>query len=216
MRTVALIHTGSVVIEPISKTVKELLPEVEVINYLDDKIVAHLSNPTLAMGVPERVANLVQAARLAGADVAMLTCSSISAVAAYAQMRGGITVLQIDQAMADQAVSIGETVAVIATLPTTCVPTVNLVQQRAELQGLTPTISQEVVEGAFDAIAGGNKALHDSLVGEAIRRAAKDNDVVVLAQASMASAAEGISVNVPVLTSVESGVERLGQWLTTH
>jgi hypothetical protein len=43
----------------------------------------------------------------------------------------------------------------------------------------------------------------------AIERLAAEVDVIVLAQASMASAAEAASVDVPVLTSLRPGVERL-------
>ena len=44
---------------------------------------------------------------------------------------------------------------------------------------------------------------------EAIDRAAAHSDVIVLAQASMATAADTVSVGVPVLTSIGLGIERL-------
>lgn len=213
MSVVALIHTGLVVVAPIADKVRQQIPGVEVVNYLDDRIVADLQNPSRAPGVPERIACLATAARLAGATMSMLTCSSISNVAAYAQQRSGLPVLRIDEAMADQAVIEGSRIAVVATLETTCAPTVNLLRERAKVAGTTPSISEEVVEGAFAAVAAGDRPRHDALVAEAIERAAAHSDVVVLAQASMASAAETVAVSVPVLSSVDLGVARLAEKL---
>lgn len=206
---VAFVHTGAVVIAPVAELARQHLPSAATVNYLDDKIVADLGDPELAASVPDRLAGLVGAARDAGADVVMLTCSSISQLAASTAEAAGIPVLRIDEAMADAAVATGSRIAVLATLPTTCAPTTALIGERAALAGRTPTITSEVVDGAFAAVAGGDRATHDRLVGAAIERAARDADVVVLAQASMASAAETVDVGVPVLTSLEPGIRRL-------
>jgi aspartate/glutamate racemase len=155
------------------------------------------------------VTDLVHAARWAGADVVMLTCSSISQLAARAAAEVGIPVLRIDEAMADAAVSSGDRIAVLATLRTTLVPTVGLLRERAALAGGAPQIVSEVVEGAFTAVSSGDRAEHDRLVVAAIERLAADADIIVLAQASMASAAEAADVAVPVLTSIAPGIERL-------
>jgi len=111
--------------------------------------------------------------------------------------------------MADAAVAMGRRVAVLATLPTTLTPTVALLRERAELAGRGADIRSEVIEGAFAAVSSGDRATHDRLVAAAIERVAADADVVVLAQASMASAAEAATVDVPVLTSIAPGIYRL-------
>lgn len=206
---VAFLHTGAVVIPPVMELAGKLLPDATTINYLDDRIVADLGDAERAASVPDRVADLVQAAQSAGADVVMLTCSSISGLAATAAERVGIPVLRIDEAMADQAVQSGERIAVLATLPTTCAPTVALLQERAALAGVERDITSEVIDGAFAAVSGGDRGTHDRLVAAAIERVAPNTDVVVLAQASMASAADAVEVDVPVLTSLEPGIQRL-------
>lgn len=206
---VAFLHTGAVVIPPVMELAGKLLPDATTINYLDDRIVADLGDAERAASVPDRVADLVQAAQSAGADVVMLTCSSISGLAATAAERVGIPVLRIDEAMADQAVQSGERIAVLATLPTTCAPTVALLRERAALAGVERDITSEVIDGAFAAVSGGDRGTHDRLVAAAIERVAPNTDVVVLAQASMASAADAVEVDVPVLTSLEPGIQRL-------
>lgn len=209
MTRIAFLHTGAVVIPPVMELAGRLIPDVQAVNYLDDRIVADLGDPARAASVDERLEDLVRAARSAGAEAVMLTCSSISAYAAPLTARVGIPVLRIDEAMADRAVAAGGRIAVIATLPTTLAPTAALIAERAELAGAGPAIVSEVVEGAFAAVAGGDRATHDELVAAAITRLAAQADVVVLAQASMASAAAAVTVSVPVLTSLEPGIARL-------
>ena len=206
---IALLHTGAVVIPMAGEFVKRELPDVTAINYLDDRIVADLGDPDVAPSVPGRVADLARAAADAGAEAILLTCSSISELAAGTAEQVGVPILRIDEAMADEAVATGDRIAVLATLATTCGPTTRLIRERAELAGRAPSITSVVVDGAFEAVASGDRPTHDRLVAAAIERAAADADVVVLAQASMASAASAADVDVPVLTSLESGVRRL-------
>lgn len=206
---IALLHTGAVVIPMAAEFVKRELPDVTAINYLDDRIVADLGDPDVAPSVPGRIAELAQAAVDAGAEAILLTCSSISELAADTAERVGVPILRIDEAMADEAVATGDRIAVLATLATTCGPTTRLIQERAELAGRAPSITSVVIDGAFEAVSSGDRPTHDRLVAAAIERAAAAADVVVLAQASMASATSAVDVDVPVLTSLESGVRRL-------
>ena len=206
---IAFLHTGAVNIAPFGALATEFLPDATIVNYLDDRIVADLGDEERAGSVPERIDDLVRAAAAGGADAVMFTCSSISELAAPAAAAAGVPVLRVDEAMADAAVRAGRRVRVLATLPTTCRPTLGLLQERAALAGVDPEFSSEVIEGAFAAVASGDRATHDRLVAAAIERGAAEADVVVLAQASMASAAEAVSVEVPVLTSPRLGVERL-------
>lgn len=214
-KRIALLHTGVVVIEPIMKLVKRELPGVTAINYLDDKIVADLADPAVSASVPVRVASLANAARAAGAEVVMLSCSSISELAEPTSAEIGIPILRIDEAMADEAVEMGGRITVLATLPTTCEPTLRLIRERAQLAGRTPELRSVVIDGAFAAVASGDRAAHDRKVTEAIEEVAASSDVIVLAQASMASAACAVQVDVPVMTSLESGVRRLRQMLAS-
>jgi hypothetical protein len=115
--------------------------------------------------------------------------------------------------MADEAVAVGSRIAVLATLATTLTPTTALIRERAALAGVSPEISSDVIDGAFAAVSAGDRPTHDRLVAAAIERAAASADVVVLAQASMASAAAVAVVDVPVLTSLEPGIKRLREAL---
>ena len=209
MARIAFLHTGAVVISTFATLAAEHLPGVEVQNLLDDKIVADLGRGVASEQVAQRLADLGDAAVAAGAEAVMFTCSSISQYAAPLAERLGVPVYRVDEAMADEAVRAGDRVSVIATLPTTVQPTAALLRERAELQGRKVQIDEVVVAGAFEAAVAGDRARHDELVSEAIK--AVNGDVVVLAQASMASAAEGLELAVPILTSPERGVRRLAE-----
>lgn len=142
---VAFLHTGAVVIPPVMELVGEQLPDLSTVNYLDDRIVADLADESRQDSVPDRLADLAAAAKAAGADVVMFTCSSISHLAASTAEKAGIPVLRIDEAMADEAVSGGGRVSVLATLPTTLNPTLALLRERAGLAGTEPELTSEVV-----------------------------------------------------------------------
>lgn len=211
MTRIAFLHTGAVVIPTFAALAAEHLPGVEVQNLLDDKIVADLGGGAASEQVAQRLADLGDAAVAAGAEAVLFTCSSISQYAGPLADRLGVPVYRVDEAMADEAVRAGERVAVIATLPTTVRPTAALLRERAHLLGRDVEITEVVVPGAFEAAVAGDRARHDSLIAEAIKAA--DGDVVVLAQASMASAAEELDLPIPVLTSPERGVRRLAEEL---
>lgn len=213
MNRIAFLHTGAVVIPGFAALASELLADVEVQNLLDDRIVVDLGSGVEAEQIAQRLASLGHVAVVGGVSALVLTCSSISGYAAQLAATIGIPVLRIDEAMADVAVTLGNNIGAVATLATTLRPTVDLIRERASIVSSTPTISEVVVPGAFEAIVAGNSELHDSLVVEAIEEQASMNHVVVLAQASMASAAEQAVVQVPVLTSPRLGIERLAQFL---
>lgn len=210
---IAFLHTGAVNIAPFGELARELLPGATVVNYLDDRIVADLGDAARADSIPARIEDLVRAAAAGGADAVMFTCSSISEQAAPVAETVGIRVLRVDEAMADAAVRAGRRIRVLATLATTCRPTLALVAERAALAGVSPELTSEVIDGAFAAIVSGDRETHDRLVGAAIVRGAAEADVVVLAQASMATAAAAVEVDVPLLTSPRLGVERLAATL---
>ncbi|GAA3116659.1 Asp/Glu/hydantoin racemase [Kribbella aluminosa] len=211
MTRIAFLHTGAVVIPTFAGLAAELLPDVEVQNLLDDKIVGDLGRGVAAEQIEQRLADLGGAAVAAGAEAVMFTCSSISQYAGPLAERLGVPVYRVDEAMADEAVQTGERVSVIATLQTTVQPTAALLRERAELLGRDVQIEEIVVPDAFEAAVAGDRDRHDALVAAAIKDRAAASDVVVLAQASMASAAAGLDLPVPVLTSPESGVRRLAE-----
>ncbi len=210
-RKLALISTGVGVVEPIMAIVKELSPETEIINLVDDTIVKAIAanENVVPPHVFRRMTTYFLHAEEAGADVALLTCSSISEAVDVAKPFVRIPLCKIDEPMADQAVRMADRIGVVATLRTTLEPTKRLILSRAQTQGKRIMLSDRLCKGAFEAWQGGDPATHDRIVQTAINDLLAECPVVVLAQASMARAAQGLgSAQDRVLTSMRLGVAR--------
>ena len=103
-----------------------------------------------------------------------------------------------------------------ATALTTLEPTTNLVHERAAAMGFTVQVEPVLCEGAYAALLAGDLSTHDAIVRKNVIGLTERNDVVILAQASMARVVEGISQNearVPILSSPRLAVKRLAEIL---
>ena len=72
-----------------------------------------------------------------------------------------------------------------------------------EADAKDPRIVSCVAEGAYEALNAGDSAKHDALITEAAKKLAKEADVILLAQGSMARLEEPLNkvIPVPVLSS---------------
>ena len=118
--------------------------------------------------------------------------------------------MKIDEAMAEEASSIGRRVGVVATVSTTLEPTVRLIKKKADDLARPIEVAERIAEGAFEALLRGDAAQHDEILKNTISTLAEQVDVVVLAQVSMARLVPQLTgVRVPVLSSPRSGVAAL-------
>lgn len=215
-KTVYAIHTGPVLVDVIRSLAKELMPGVRVVNVVEDGLLAQVREAgQLTTAVTRRLVGYGVMAAGSGADAILNCCSSVGEAAELLQRVVDIPVIRIDDAMARQAVKLGSRIAVVATLATTLDPTRRLIARRANESGREVRLTSYVVDGAFDKLLAGDGVGHDVLVNEAIDRAMLENDVIVLAQGSMARlvAARKAGGQVPVLTSPRAGVESLRERL---
>ena len=209
-KKLTVLHTVASVVGPIGDLIRELMPDVDVCNIVDETIIKDLiATGSLSARMRDRVCSHIVWASENGAEAILLTCSSISPCADDAKELVDIPIVKIDEAMTRSAVAQGERIGVAGTLPSTLDPTVALIEAKASEAGRSVRVVPQLCEGAFDAAMAGDVDRHDELVGEAIRDLVGRTDVVVLAQASMARALAGLKgdLPVPVLTSPRSGVE---------
>lgn len=204
-KTLGLVHTSATLVPVFQELCKQYIPHVNVFNIVDDSLIKQvISRGELRADTARRVVNYAGSAESAGADYIMFTCSSIGAAVEAAADLTQVPVLRVDQPMADQAVATGSRIGVIATLPTTLAPTSDLVKRRAALAGKEIELKAVLCEGAFEALMGGNPALHDEMVAKALKELSTQVDVIVLAQASMARVVDTLSESekiVPILAS---------------
>jgi Asp/Glu/hydantoin racemase len=215
-KTVFAIHTSLALVSPLGKLFAEMLPEVRVVNVIDDSLLTDVRIAgCLTSSVTRRIVGYGVLAQSAGADAIFNCCSSVGEAADILGRTVDIPVVKIDDRMAETAVRGGSRVGVIATLSTTLEPTVRLIQHQAGLLGKTVEVRRYLVEGAFDVLMSENAEKHDNMVLVDIRRASAENDVVVLAQGSMARLTTALDRKspVPVLSSPRLGVEALREVL---
>ncbi|MGV3600396.1 MAG: aspartate/glutamate racemase family protein [Dyadobacter fermentans] len=208
-----LIHTSATLVPIFQQLCNEHLPGVNVFNIVDDSLIKDvIANGKLLPATARRVVDHVASAEEAGADRILVTCSSIGRAVEAAAALVSVPVLRVDQPMADLAVSKGRRIGVVATLPTTLEPTADLVQRRARIAGKEIVLTSRLCEGAFEALMGGNPALHDQMVAQALRELSAQVDVILLAQASMARVVDTLSEaerTVPILASPPEAVRYL-------
>lgn len=211
-RTLAMVHTVAGVIPLFDGLAKELLPAVKRFHILDEgllKVVLAEGGPTPAIN--RRLCEHAAWAESAGADVILVTCNSISPCVDVAQQVVRVPVIKIDQAMVDHALTIGRRIGVVATAPTALKPLGELIRRRAQELGAGEVqVDSMLCEGAYSALFAGDLETHDRLVQACLEQMMARTDVVLLAQASMARALEGMpaeSRRVPLLTSPRLGME---------
>jgi Asp/Glu/hydantoin racemase len=212
--TVGFVHTVLTLAPTFNALADELVPDAGRFHIADESLLGVTRREgTLTPATRRRVLGYVESAAEAGADLVVVTCSSIGPAVDASHDFVAVPVLRIDEPMADEAVRIGKRVGVLATLSTTLEPTAELVRRRGN--GAVEVVPR-VCEGAFDALQAGDLERHDELVREGLRELARDVDVVVLAQASMARIVDALPESektVPVLSSPRLGMQRVAELL---
>ena len=136
MIRIVAVHTAMALVEPLNKLFKELLPEVKLNHIADDSLIQEgIANNAVTPAVRRRLLSYYTAAADAGADVVFNCCSSVGGVADVGDTVAPVKVFRIDGPMAEKAVREGKRIGVIATLPTTLGPTVELLQNKAREAG---------------------------------------------------------------------------------
>ncbi len=211
MKTVVVVHTGPSTVQPIKQQFQAILPDVRVINLMDDSLL----NDVIVAGhltdaVSGRLLSYMRMGEEMGACAVLNACSSVGEAASAARSLISIPIVKIDDAMAETAVAQGPRVGVVATVRTTLEPTVRLIRAKAAAQQREVEIVEALADGAFQALLDGEAERHDRLVKETIESLSGRVDVIVLAQASMARLIPALTgLDVPVLSSPQSGVEAL-------
>jgi Asp/Glu/hydantoin racemase len=207
---IALIHALRHSPPPIEAAFRELWPEVQLMNLLDDSLSADLARAgRLTPAMTERFLTLARYAKSTGADAIQFTCSAFGpCIEAVAKEFAPMPVLKPNEAMIEEAITLGRRIGLLATFPGT------LASMPAEFPS-DVTVVTALAEGALAALDRGDTEQHD---GRAARAALelKDCDVIVLGQFSLARAATRVALATgkPVLTTPHSAVRKLKRMLT--
>lgn len=217
MKKIYIIQTSLVSHAELNALFAELVPEAKVHNLVDDSLLHDvMQNGDINEKVISRLCAYVQAAASNGADLIFNQCSSVGEAADIAARLVSVPVLKVDAPMAERAVELGRKIGVVATVQSTMKPSCNLIRAKAAAAGKTVEIVEYLVDGALTVLLKeNNRAKHNAMVLDSVKKAEAECDVIVLAQGSMTVLLPELKdVRKPVLTSPRLAVERARRMLT--
>ena len=196
----------------------ERYPDAELYNIVDDSILQEVraNDCQFTPNIVRKLAAYGVGAESIGACAIMSMCTTLAPAVKCAQASMEIPFFSVDTPMLHEAVRSGRRIALIVTAETTLLPSTLAAKQAAADEGIADVeIDTILVHGAFHAATvEQDQQKHDNLVMEAVKKAAKTHDLIVLAQVTMAGLKERLlDIPVPVLISPYSGLEQLAALL---
>jgi hypothetical protein len=170
---------------------------------------------SIAAGIEAALAKL----QSQGASQVLCTCSSVGGMAEQVGRQMALPTLRVDRPMADAAVAEGRRILVAACLPSTLGPTTQLLNEVAYALDRRIEIETLLMENAWPLFQAGDEAGFTrqiaGIIPSIVLGTQPRPDVIVLAQASMAPAAELLKQSpVPIFSSPRLGVAAVLRRLT--
>lgn len=208
---IAFLHTSPVHVETFTRLLSQAAPGLRAEHIVDEALLADAQRVGAAdPSLVARVHAAMATAAGCGAGLVVCTCSTIGGAAERTPTAGRFKAARIDRAMADRAVELGPKVLVVVALESTLGPTTELLMESAAAAGAGVDIRPLLVRGAWAHFLAGDREAYVRTVADAVRAGRGDCDVVVLAQASMAPAAQLLAgLGVQVLSSPGLGVQAI-------
>ena len=154
-----------VIYNPFLVSFKAENPDIDVKNIIDDSL---LNDTRLYGGMTTAIANRMlsyaKAAEYSGADGVLVTCTSVNKATKMIRPLLSIPILNIEEPVAEMAVSAGTRIGVLATIPTSPKAIIEVIQEKAAAAGKNVTIVTRVADGAFDVLKSGDRERHDEAV----------------------------------------------------
>jgi hypothetical protein len=208
MSRVALIHAVTVAVDPVKAAFAEFWPNADIINILDDSLSGDRARDAeLTVAMQNRIGALGDYALSTGCAAVLFTCSAFGGAIETLARRVTAPVLKPNEAMFDDALSMGDRIGMLATFgPSVAGMEVEFEEQR-RARASRATLKTVLVEGALDALKSGDAKTHNELVAAAVDRLG-EVDAVMLAHFSTSRAFAAVSQRTkkPVLTSPRSAV----------
>ena len=208
MPHVCILQTSFAKREDTVAFLKEKVPGVRVEFITDSTLLSDVrANGGPTQAVIDRMTLYAKAAEISGADLVVNSCSTVGEVADIYEKKVGIPVMKVDLPMAQEAVSLGTKIALIATVETTLGPSQRLIEKVGFQQGKKMECTQFLQNSAWDALQAGHPEEHNRILMESIRDLDQQGyDAIVMAQVSMRALLPDLKdVKTPLLCSFYSG-----------
>jgi aspartate/glutamate racemase len=216
MKSIALIHTVKTVAVSFDETLKQYVGEEIRVHNLWDDFLANNPNEVGEFTIENRNRLFfdIKSAEMTGADLIVVTCSTLTPVINMIRPFVRVPLIAIDDAMGRKAVTYGEKILILATAGSTREPLTHKLQTEAEKIGKKVRIDFRDNAEAYAAMKEVQMDRHDALLLK-MAEEISGYDCVVLAQASMAHLDKKIEeiCKIPVLSSPTLCLEQVKETL---
>jgi hypothetical protein len=210
MPSVGFLHTAPVHVATFDELVRSLAPGWSPVAVVEEDLLeAARQRGVDDQELSTEVASVLDRLASQQPAVTICTCSTIGGLSEQIGAARGMRVVRVDRPMAEAAVHCGRRIAVVAAVESTIAPTRDLLAAVAADAGRSREVSVHLIQGAWPRFETGDHEGYLATIAAAMPELASGCDVIVLAQASMAAAAERVDVGVPVLSSPGVAIERL-------
>lgn len=216
MGLVGLVHTTRLVIDPVHEAIAGSIPDIGLNHVLDEGILKRLS--VLGRITPEIVdwlTQMVESTQNAGADLAVVSCSSLSPCVNEVRNHLQIPVLKVDEPMMEYAVKNAGRIGLLMTNPTTEIPSQLLFKEVSERLSSDAVLVPKLCPEAFAKLNNGDLHGHDEEVVDVARQLLSEVDLVMLAQISIARVRTNLddTLSARVLSSIDFISEKITEVL---
>ena len=201
MKRIACIHTVYSVIDSFTALLREEFGDTVKIHTLYDDFLATDPADTGKFSAinHQRLRLDMRTQALTGADILVVSCSTLSPSVRLLRGEFNVPVVAIDDAMVREAVATGTRVGLLATANSTVEPSRSALYAAAADAGKKIDVQLVCNEDAIRALKAGDPKTHDALVLEMADQL-RDRDVIVLARASMAHMERAVAEHTGLLT----------------
>jgi Asp/Glu/hydantoin racemase len=210
VRPVAFLHTADVHVATFSGLLNEVAPGAMDVHLVDAELLRDARRRHgLDAGIEARILARLRELAVREPGAIVCTCSTPGGSAERLAQEIETPVVGIDPPMAESAVAHGGRVALVVAIDATLAPTRQLFEECAAHAESDVTLVDAPCLDAWERFEAGDHAGYVDRVARHVRGLADNVDVVVLAQASMAPAADLVGdISIPVLSSPRLAVLR--------
>jgi aspartate/glutamate racemase len=210
-KRIALVHAVKPAMQPIADAFRELWPEADCANILDDSLSRDRQKTAeLTPAMYARFDALGIYAADIGADGLLFTCSAFGDAIDAVARKSPFPVLKPNEAMFEAALERGRSIGMLATFQPSVASMEREFYDLAKARGIKAEIRTICIPEAMVALDKGDAATHNALLADTAPQL-KNADAVLLAQFSTSQAETAVSAVIanPVLTSPASAVRKL-------
>jgi len=208
---IVLLHATTVAMSPVHDAFKDLWPDAEVINLLDDGLtIDRAKEEQLSETLIKRFVDLGRYGYAMGAQGILVTCSAFGPAIDILAKSVLVPVLKPNEAMFEAALMQGKRIGMLATFGPSLITMCEEFDRYAEQVGTGARLETLLVPNAIDLLRKGDIESHNRLLAEAAPQLAHC-DAILLAHFSTSRAAESVraQVKVPVLTAPHAAVQKM-------